>query len=360
MRWKSVKQSLLPSALALGLSVIAIHVAAQSVARGNDTTSWSRASAARALSGVPIDPVVEQLGQLTLAGAESDLIESLEATRLRPDWPEPARDLAILHYTRKLAALPADSVPPTVLEYLGAYPSMTLVPHEDHPQGLVPLFNVRAAAAGLQHQWLREEALLEGLALLRSNPRGLADAFAIEVSPAVHAGYLQALEQATPAQLLALSTDTRTRVRATPALTPLAGRAALLAQDLPTLEIAIAHGESEAVHRLLREAAITLSRGDRLQLLENTLGSGQRDHGSLAIATLYSALAGQDAADEALMARLGDPVMGAGAALALAQSPSLTTRQALEALALTTDRPASRRARLALQLLDEGLLEGRR
>lgn len=354
-----VNRLLLNGALAT-LLVAASHGLAAPSDKAAPAAAWDRASAARALAGVETDPVVHQLHQLTVTGAESPLLETLEATRLRPDWPEPARDLAILRYTRNLAALPADSVPPAVMEYLAAYPAMTQVPHEDHAQGRVPLFNVRAAAAGLQHQWLREEALLEGLALLRSNPRALSDAFAIEAAPAVHAGYLQALEQATPKQLALLSTDARARIETTPALTPLAGRAAILARDLPTLEATVLHGDGDALHRLLQEASAELPREDRLDLLEATLGSGHRDTASLAIATLYPSLAGQYAADEALLVRLGDPDLGAGVALALARSPALATRQALEALAVTTDRPASRRARLALRILEEGLLEGHR
>jgi hypothetical protein len=354
-----MKQMLLAGALVSTLAVLPPGLAAQAP-EPPPATPWDRSSAARALSGVDIDPVVDQLHQLTLTGADTLLFESLEAVRLRPDWPEPARDLAILEYARTLAALPADNVPRSVMSYLRAYPAMTLVPHEDHPQGRVPLFNVRAAAAGLEHQWLREEALLEGQALLRSNPRALADAFTIEDAPPVHAGYLQALEQATPDELLALSADVRTRLQDAPKLTPLAGRAALLARDFGTLEATLRHGEGDAVHRLLQDAASVLSRDERLDLFANTLGTGHRDSANLAIATLYPALAGHPVADEALLARLGDPTLGAGAALALAQSPSLATRQALEALATTADRPASRRARLALQLLDEGLLEGTR
>ncbi|MEE4175751.1 MAG: hypothetical protein V2I57_16020 [Xanthomonadales bacterium] len=322
--------------------------------------TWDRDRAGEVLATVDVDPVVDQLYQMTVAGAESALLETLERTRQRPDWPEPARDLAIYEFTRNLGALPADSVPPTVIAYLQAYPATTWVPHDDHPQGLVPLFNVRAAAAGLTHQWQREAALLEGLALLRSNPRGLIDAFAIEIEPSVHAGYLQALEQATPDQLGALSADARNRIQADPTLTPLAGRAALRVRDLPTLEAALRHGAGDAVHRLLHDAAAVLPRSDRLDLLQRTLGSGRGDAANLAIAALYPDLAGEDAADEALIARLGDPDLGAGAALALARSPSLATRQTLEALAATRDRPASRRARLALQLLDERLLEGTR
>ncbi len=354
-----MKRMLLAGAVITTLALVPFGLAAQTLVP-SPATPWDRGSAARALTGVDIEPAVDQLHQLTITGADTVLVEALEAIRLRRDWPEPARDLAILEYTRTLAALPADSVPPSVMAYLRAYPAMTLVPHEDHPQGRVPLFNVRAAAAGLEHQWLREEALLEGQALLRSNPRALTDAFTIEDAPPVHAGYLQALEQATPDELLALSADVRTRVEDAPKLTPLAGRAALLARDVETLEATLRHGEGDAVHRLLQDAASVLSRDERLALFQSTLGSGRRDSANLALATLYPALAGHPVADEALLARLGDPALGAGAALALAKSPSLTTRQALEALAVTADRPASRRARLALQLLDEGLLEGTR
>lgn len=315
--------------------------------------AWQRDTAQAALAGVDTDTTVDRLLNLTVAGDDSATLALLETTRSRPDWPDPARDDAVYRYVQGLRDLPAGALSTEVLDTLKAWTPNTLVPHEDHPQGLVPLFNIRAAAHGLENDWRRQEALVEGLALLRSHPRGLADAFVLESDVPVRAGYLQALGQADLVQLAGVNAETFRRLPGTPALTALAARAALLARDTGAMSRVVDHGRGPAVHRMLRDAAGQLDAESLALLFSDALLSPQRDMAALALAELYPPLAGVPEADAALLARLGDADLGAGAALALARSPALDTRLALEALAESTDRPAARRARLALQLQAE-------
>lgn len=320
---------------------------------------WTRESAARALSQVDTSVTVQSLTELTVAGAETDLLLLLDATRERGDWPAPARDAAVFEYARALSKLPADAVPPVVMSYLGNYTSLTWVPHDDHHHGQVPLLNVRAVARGVENGWLRQEARFEGLALLRARPDSLVDAWLIEAHPAVRAGYLEALEQSTPQHISAVSRAAGDRLAGRPGLTALAGRAALLADDEDALGVVLAQGEGPALQHLMQ--ALPTEDATRTQrLFEAALSSANPDSATLAIALLYPSLAGTSDADAALLARLGDGTLGAPAALALATSPARDTQLALEALATTSDRPESRRARMALDLRSEQATEDMR
>lgn len=319
------------------------------------SAGWERDPALRAVATVDLDPILSTLDQLTLTEDEAGLLETLDLTARRADWPAPARDAALYRYALSLRRFPSRSVPAPVIRWLEGYRAQALVPHEDHPGGRVPLFNVRAATTGVTHAWLREEAVLEGLTLARVEPRGLVDAFVLETHPAVRAGYLEALAQSAPEHARAVNAVAARRLAATPALTPLAARAAWLTRDPDALQNVLRLGSGPAVHHVLstvaREAPKTLQRA----LLDGALRSPDPQAARLTIAGLYPALAGEPAVEEALLARLGDERLGAAVALALAGSPSARTRSALEALAATPDRPASRRARLALTLRAEGL-----
>jgi hypothetical protein len=332
----------------LGL-VVALWVMASGTAMAAPA-EWSRPEALRALASVDLDPTVARLEELTVTGDQAALLGALDGTARRADWPSPARDAALYRYAVGLGRLPADAVPSAALRWLEAYQPQALVPHEDHGGGRVPLFNVRAATAGAIHTWLRREALLEGLALVRAQPRGLVDVFALESHPAARAGYVATLGQVSPEQLRAINAAVAGRLERAPALTPLAARAAALERDPAALEHVLAHGAGPAVHWMLSDVAQGAPPDLQRDLLDAALRRARPETTALAIARLYPALAGQPAVDEALLARLGDEDLGAAAALALAGSPSPETRRALEVLAAEPGGLASRRANLALRL----------
>ncbi|MEM1411097.1 MAG: hypothetical protein AAGH19_01980 [Pseudomonadota bacterium] len=319
-----------------------------------DPDRWTRELASIAIGRTELGPTVRALYDLTLVQDEAGLLELLETTRQRPDWLAPARDAAIFQYTRSLARLPADAVPTVALDYLRRFEPQTMVPHHDHPYSRVPLLNIRAAAQGLEHGWLRQEAALEGLALLAQSPGGLIDAYLIETHPAIRAGYLDALAQVHPARAAQVSRASLERFEQAPELSRLAGEAALLAGDLATLQAVMTKGSGPGLAQIISGAAAQQSDA-ALTLLQSALNSGAAEPAALAIAQLYPVVAGIPDAEAALLTRLGDAQLGSAAALALAQSPSRDTQQALEALAASTDRPAARRARLALDLQAQGL-----
>ena len=66
-----------------------------------------------------------------------------------------------------LADLAPHSVGAKVMDWLLAYDSRTLVPHDHHPAAGVPLYRVNAAAAGSLNAWERQAAAADSARLLR-------------------------------------------------------------------------------------------------------------------------------------------------------------------------------------------------
>lgn len=332
----------------------------QVIARSSDTAVvWEREAALAVTSNADQQATIREMLNLTIAGANLDLLNLLESTRTRSDWSEPARDAAVFRFVEDLRDLPAGVINREVLTYLQAYPPNTLVPHEDHPSGLVPLFNVRAAASGLENGWKHQEALFEGLALLRTNPESLADAFALETDNAVRTGYRRALTQAQPDMLASLNQAAELRLAESPELTPLFADAASFSGDVNAHRMVIQAGEGAPVAAMLRQFAAQADIAAQRALLLESLAAGPATNMALVIAELAPALIGDTTVDQALIELLGDPGLGASAALALSRSSSPGTLSALEALAQSSTGPAAARARLALDLRHENAAQER-
>lgn len=336
--------------LLVTLTVFGGHVMARS---SDSAVVWEREAALAATTGTDHEAMAREMLDLTIAGANFDLLNLLESTRTRTDWAEPARDAAVFRYVENLRELPSGTVDREVLTYLKAYPPNTLVPHEDHPSGLVPLFNVRAAASGLENGWKREEALFEGLALLQTNPESLADAFSLETDLAVRAGYRRALARAQPGMLASLNQAAAQRLAESPELTPLFADAASFSGDLDAHRLVVQAGQGAPVAAMLRQFVAQSEPSAQRQLLLESLADGPATNTALVMAELAPALIGDTAVDQALIEALADPQLGAGAALALSHSNAPTTLSALEMLAKSGSHMAATRARLALDLRQE-------
>lgn len=324
--------------------------------------TWDQEAALHAAHAQATDAVSERLVALTVAGSTEEALELLQSTQARGDWPEPAREKALYEYAQALRALPSAAVPPQIIAWLKAYQPLTLVPHEDHPDAAVPLYNIRGAAHGVENAWRQQDGLAEGLALLAISPGSLVDAWLLEAHPAARYGYLDALERATPGQLDGLGEAVLGRLDQHPGLTELGAQAALLSGDLPRLQAVLAAGDSAALGPVLSQAAATLPAPDAAELMESLLRTGTPAGGGLAIATLAPAAAGEPGVQALLIEQLGDPRLGGAAALALARIADAGTLNALAELASShASTPAGQRARLALSLHAElPTLEARR
>lgn len=315
--------------------------------------NWERADALSMVRAYDTTATRQGLLNLTIAGSTAEVLDLLQATGQRNDWPAPVREAVIFTYTQELRTLPPSAVPVEIMTYLKAYRAITLVPHDDHPSTGVPLYNIRAAAAGVEFDWLRQDALLEGLALLKSNPRALADVFLIESHPAARQGYLATLDQASQGQLFSLSKTATRRLKRYPELTPLAGQAALRSGNLEALQEVFLQGQGPYVAPLMRESAGLLPAADTAQLMAATIEGGGPVNAALAIAELAPAANGVRGVPEILMDQLADPELGAPAAMALAQDASPATLRALGELAESGNPLTASRARMALDITRE-------
>lgn len=334
-----------PAAIVL----LALGLALGGAVHGDSPTS--RETALALARSVDTGQVRQQLLDWTVAGSTADVLGLLEHTSQRDDWPAAAVDAALHDFAQELRRLPRTAVPPEVLTWLGAYRPRAWVAHEDHAASLVPLFNVRGVAAGVENDWRRQDALLEGLALVASNPRSLVDAWLIERHPASRLGYLQALAQANPDQLREVGRDARRRLDAHPELTALAGQAALRDADVPALGEVLALGSGPDLTTLMRQAARQLPAEASAALLDSALATGSGLTAALAIAELAPAAAGFASTQELLIAQLEDQQLGPTAALALSRVASPGTLSVLQHLATGDDsKTKARNARLALDL----------
>ena len=312
-------------------------------------------SLARSVNSAAIQQV---LLDLSVAGSTADVLALLQDTTQRGDWPAPARDAAVYGFAQDLRSLPRSAVPGEVLTWLGAYQPLTMVPHEDHAGGWVPLFNVRAVAVGVENDWRRQDAVLEGLALIATQPRSLVDAWLLDPDPASRMGYSQALEQARPAQLQEVGKHARRQLQAHPELTALAGQAALLSDDLESLGEVFALGGGAELAPLMRQCAARLAPAASATLLDSTLAMAPQTNAALAIAELAPAAAGLPSTQQLLLDHLGDRQLGATAALALARVASDESVEALRLLAEDSSGASAHNARLALELLAPGQEQG--
>jgi hypothetical protein len=142
--------------------------------------NWSRTDALAEAGLVHRNAELRVLFDLARGGQDEQLLRAIDALANRSEWPLPAREALLHSFTLGLADLDPGSAGPLTMQYLSQYRSRTLVPLEDQPALGVPLYNVRAAAAGVRSEWERRLAAEEAV---RLSDRG---------SPAWLEGYLKA------------------------------------------------------------------------------------------------------------------------------------------------------------------------
>jgi hypothetical protein len=313
--------------------------------------TWERSEAARIAELTDTSPVREDLRRLTLSGSSTELLELLNATAARADWPAPARESVLHDFVQDLRGMPPRSIAPEVMDFLHAYETKVLVAHDDHPRVEVPMFNIRSAAAGVENTWKRQEAAFEGAGLLSQDPVRLIDAYLAGNDPAIRRGLLDSLSVATPGQLEAICFLALAALEDEPAMAGLAGRAALLNTDARALEQLVRNGSGPAISHILRRSTEVLTDRQLIRLLDTAVQEGTSETASIAIAVLAPALAHLPNHAQALIDLLGDPELGSSAALALAKNPSASALRLLDRLASADDDSlTAHRARLALTI----------
>jgi hypothetical protein len=271
----------------LSLSVVS---AAFAVDEPLPTPNWSREAAIEAVDAPAVRESLGVLYHLARTGQDDELMSRTRAISEDATRPAPERDRILHELALGLGELEPGTVGPEVLEFLGDVHSLVRVPHDENPYVGVPLFNIRAAAAGSLAQWQR------------------------------------AATKATPERGFESYTDADTFIEAISGLD-----SALRIQHIRAARKAFDYTQIEAV-------------------VETTPGSADAMTASLLLAELAPTVIDSPSVREHLFVLLGDRELGASAALALARSGNEEVLIKLADLAAGEDSLASRRASMAIDL----------
>jgi len=322
-------------------------------AQNRSPETWEREEAWRASASVDIQQQRSLLHALLKAGDSEATLDQIHEIEQQGDWPAPARERVLFEFASGLRQEPAHSVSTEIIKYLGSYESTVWVPHEDHPRGSVPLFNIKGATAGVVNHWTRQEAAFEGAGHLAAGGEILARAYQREASSIRRRGLSDALGTATPEQLKAVSELALKLMKQDPGMEYLAGRAALLNKDFNTLEQLVRNGHGTQMASLFRQCSQIFDAEQTSRLLLASFQNDSSETAALAIAQLSPLLTGHQPTQDLLLKKLGDPELGSSAALALAKNPGPALVRKLEALAASGESSlGSSRARLALRIHD--------
>ena len=316
---------------------------------------WDRSSAMAAVRAVDIDTAVYEISELSSLADGTKTLARLKHVETRSDWPLPAREAVVYQFTRSLAELPRDAVAPEVMQYLRSFQAQTLVPHEDHGEASVPLYNIRAAAAGVENSWQRTESGTEAAMLLEKNPATLVSVYMASTNSSQQAGYLDALQYAGMADVIAVQNVALQQLGDSPELTPMVGATTVITIDALAVEQLLVSGRGEGLSPALKKLEKRLQSADLAALLDFAIHQAPAGNATLAIAAWWPRIRHDPFTRDLMVDLLADPTLGASAALALAQSPDIQTIKALQDTA-KGDSAAARRAQMALDLNRAGLV----
>ncbi len=308
-------------------------------------SQWDRSSAMLAVQSVNIDLEINKINDL----------EDLRALENRNDWPLPAREAAIYKYTRSLASVPRDEVNVAVIQHLNSYQAQTLVPHEDHADAVVPMFNIRGAAAGVENGWKRFESASEARVLLASNPAVLPGNYLKSTNPSQRSGYLDAVRQADLASVQAVQLAALDQLGTSPELTALVATTAVITADPYVTRRLLLDGSGAGLASALDTLGAQYNAAESASLMKYAIEQAPAANAALAIAAWWPALHHDPATRQLLIDQLADPALGSSVALALAQNPDIQTIRELQLIA-DGDSVAARRAQLALDISRNGLI----
>ena len=308
---------------------------------------WDRNSAMAAVRTVNIDVAVYEIGDISSLADDVSTLSRLRSIETRSDWPLPAREATIYQFTRSLAELPRDAVAVEVMQYLRGFQPRVLVEHEDHGEAFVPLFNIRGAAAGVENGWQRAEFAMKAMVLIETNPAALVSGYTKSTNNNQRSGYLDALGYAETRDVMAVQAIALKQLGKAPELTPLVAATTINNADISAIEQLLIHGRGAGLSSALEQLSRGLDVSEKTTLLVHAIEHAPTTNAALAMAAWWPGLRHEPAVRDLMMDQLGDPALGASAALALAQSPDIQTIKALKDTALS-DSPAGRRAQMAL------------
>jgi hypothetical protein len=211
----------------------------------------------------------------------------------------------------------------------------------------VPLFNVRAATAGVQNRWDRQQAFGLAEGLLQTQPQQWIPAY-IKASPIERMGFVDAMDYASAGQLNQLGRSALEQLDGQPELTVVAARAGMGSGDSELLRQAISRGDGPGLSWALADASIQLGDEEAADLLNAVLHSGSAKRSALAIAQLAPGRLDNPAVADMLFDTLDDRNLGAAAAMVLGASQDQDIQVRLKEIASGNDGLSQQRAELAI------------
>ena len=231
---------------------LALHAASSGVAAAAGGERWDRNSALASAAEFPVDERVADWLTLARSGAGTELLARLRSFSNDRSWSAPARDKALHGLAVALGDLDPGSVDGAVLDFLQGRQALTEVPHPDHPQHSIALFNVAAAAEGVNNAWQRERSRRSALRFL-SDPESWVRGW-LNSAGVSRAGYLDALAAGSRTELAAIASHALAQADSAEGLEAITGRVALYNQDPALLERFLVRGRGANLHRTLRQA----------------------------------------------------------------------------------------------------------
>ncbi len=316
---------------------------------------WERGNAMATVELVKIDTAVYELGNISSLADADTTITGLRDMAIRADWPLPAREAVIYQFTRSLAGLPREAVAPEVIQHLQTYQARVLVPHEDHGDAFVPLFNIRGAAAGVENGWQRAEFAYEAETLLETAPATLVSAYIESTGSNQRTAYLDVLKQARMTEIEAIQDVALKQLGEAPVLTPLLGITAVITADTFAVQQLLTHGQGAGLSSTLVQLGQQLPLSETAALLDFAIRQAPVANAALAISAWWPRLSHDTASRDLLVVLLNNPQLGASAALALAQNPDIQTLKILQDTA-GGETAAAKRAQMALDFNRDQLI----
>ncbi|HMB60631.1 MAG TPA: hypothetical protein VKN35_12025, partial [Xanthomonadales bacterium] len=282
-----VSRVLLSLYLAWGSTIFTAAFAGQGYGGENlKSPNWDRHLALGAVSMPDVRREASRMIDLTLTGSESELLDEMNELATMSGWAQPEAEAVIYEFIRQLRPLPPYSVNQAVVDFVVNYQPQVLVPHEESMSMGVPLFPIRAAAAGLVNQWTREQAEMDARILLVKRPSELLAAYADSADPNNRAGIESSLADADPAHLDYLLQLGLPLLAEYPGLTSLLGKAAIVTGNVQSISEVIALGSGYQVVDLSRSLKQGFSSDELAFVLLETLESAPQSNASVVLAEL--------------------------------------------------------------------------
>lgn len=251
---------------------------------------------------------------------------------------------------------------PAVLDFLIGYRSRAQVLHPESDNSSLPVFSIRATAAGARNLQQREDALLTAQHLENQPVALLQHYFAVtQVSQAALRGAALTLSPKLQKQLLAqglqqLEPAARNNNKQA-GLIDLLAVLAFEQSNFAAIESILKQATKQQLPNILKQVSTLLSAEEAKTLLYQAT-SGEPETAAIAIHYLSKFSSSDNDVYADLLNWLSEPDLAAAAALALSSSQHKQLKPDLQKLSASTHTATARNAKLTLDLLAETTMEG--